>query len=329
MVTLLQKMYDKARSAVRIGRHQGEWFRTNVGARQGDPLSPLLFIAYLERVMDHVKETNSRIRLGAILVNNLGFADDIDLIDEAYKSIQEQLEKTRAVAERAGLTVNVRKTRTMVFGDGKIRQEIRVGRKNVENVDKFEYLGSLITWGNNCSEEIRRRIGKAAGTMASLRHVWNGKKLTIQNKIRILTTCVFSVLLYASETWTLKETDKKKLLAFEMKCYRRILRISWKDMMKNEDIRKTIAREEIIIDTIKKRKLRLFGHICRMNDNRLIKHTIFAKIDRKPRRGRPCREWLDDIKNWCGRRGQDLLHLAQDRRMWKKLIHTVVGPNGR
>ena len=183
---------------------------------------------------------------------------------------------------------------------------------------------------NNLGQQLLRGNKKtAAGTMASLRHVWNGKKLTIQNKIRILTTCVFSVLLYASETWTLKETDKKKLLAFEMKCYRRILRISWKDMMKNEDIRKTIAREETIIDTIKKRKLRLFGHICRMNDNRLIKHTIFAKIDGKPRRGRPCREWLDDIKNWCGRSGQDLLHLAQDRRIWKKLIHTVVGPNGR
>ena len=74
-------------------------------------------------------------------------------------------------------------------------------------------------WNNNCSEEIRRCIGKAAGTMASLRHLWNSKKITIQNKLRILTTCVFSVLLYASETWTLKEIDKKKLLEFEMKCY--------------------------------------------------------------------------------------------------------------
>ena len=261
MVTLLQKMYEKVQSAVRIGRHQKEWFRTNVGARQGNLLSPLLLITYLERVMDHVKESNCGIRLGGMLINNLRFADDIDLIDEDYKSLQEQLEKTRAVVEQAGLIVNVGKTKAMVFGDRKMEQEIWVERKNVENVDKFEYLGSLITWDNNCSEEIRRRIGKAAGTMASLRHVWNGKKLTIQNKIRILTTCVFSVLLYASETWTLKETDKKKLLAFEMKCYRRILRISWKDMMKNEDIRKTIAREETIIDTIKKRKLRLFGHM--------------------------------------------------------------------
>ena len=282
MVTLLQKIYEKAQSAVRIGKNQGEWFRTDLGTRQGDPLSPLLFITYLERVMDHTKESNCGIRLGGTLVNNLRFADDIDLINEDSKSLQEQLEETRAAAEQAGLIINVEKTKTMVLVDRKIEQEIQIGGKNIENVDKFEYLGSLITWDNNYSDEIRRRIGKAAGTMASLRHVWNGKKLTIQNKLRILTTCVFSVLLYASESWTLKETDNKKLLTFEMKCYRRILKISWKDMIRNEDIRKTIAREETIIDTIKKRKLRLFGHICRMNDNRLIKHTIFAKIDGKP-----------------------------------------------
>ena len=126
--------------------------------------------------------------------------DDIDLIDEDYKSLHEQLEKTRAVAEQEGLIVNVGKIKTMVFGDSKIDQEIQIGSKNVENVDKFEYLGSLITWHNNCSEEIRRRIGKATGTVVSLRHMWNGKKLAIQNKLRILTTYIFSVLLYASET---------------------------------------------------------------------------------------------------------------------------------
>ena len=308
METLLQKIYEKAQSIVRIGKKQGEWFHADLGTRQGDPLSPLLFITYLERVMDHTKESSCGIRLGGTLVNNLRFADDMDLINEDFKSLQKQLEKTRAVAEQAGMIVNVGKTKTMVLGDRKIEQEIQIGGKNVENIDRFEYLGSLITWDNNCSEEIRRRIGKAAGTMASLRHIWNDKKPTMQNKLRILTTCVFSVLLYASETWTLKETDKKKMLAFEMKCYRKILGISWKDMIKNQDIRKIIVREETIIDTIKKRKLRLFGHICRMNDNRLIKHTIFAKIDGKPRRGRPCREWLDDIKDWCGRSGQDPLH---------------------
>ena len=184
--------------------------------------------------MHHVKESNCIIKLGGTQVNNLTFAADIDLIDEDSKSLQEQLEKTRAVAEQTGLIVNIGKTQTVVFDDRKIGQRIQTGGKNIENVDKFQYLGTLIIWDNNCSQETRRQIGKAVGTVAFMRHVWNNKKLTIQNKLRILIVCVFSVLLYTLETWTLKKIDKKKLLTLEMRCYRRILRISWKNMVKTE-----------------------------------------------------------------------------------------------
>lgn len=320
MITLLQNIYEKSQSAVRIGNEYGEWFQTDVGTRQGDPLSPLLFIVYLERVMDQVRQNTCGINVSGLLINNLRFADDIDLIDEDLSSLQRQVELTKTAAEQSGLMININKTKTMVFGDRNIENRIQVAGGTIENVDKFEYLGSLITWDNNCSEEIKRRIGKATGALASLKHIWSSKKLKIENKLKILNTCVFSVLLYASETWTLKEADRKKLLVFEMKCYRRILRINWQDMIRNDDIRKRISREETIIDTIKKRKLRLFGHICRMDDSRLVKHLLFGKIDGKSRRGRPCREWLDDITDWCQRSGQELFHLAQDRQAWKNLI---------
>ena len=95
--------------------------------------------------MDHVKESNCEVRLGRAPLNNPRFADEIDLIDEDYKSLQEQLEKTRASAEQAVLIVNVGKTKTMGFGDRKIEPEIQIGDKNMESVDKFKYLGSLIT----------------------------------------------------------------------------------------------------------------------------------------------------------------------------------------
>jgi hypothetical protein len=320
MITLLQKIYEKSQSAVRVGSECGEWFQTDVGTRQGDPLSPLLFIAYLERVMDQVRQNTCGINIGGLIINNLRFADDIDLIDEDISSLQRQVELTRTAAEHSGLILNTNKTKTMVFGARNIESRIQVAGNTIENVEKFEYLGSLITWDNNCSEEIKRRIGKATGAFASLKHIWNSKKLRIENKLKVLTTCVFSVLLYASETWTLKEVDRKKLLAFEMRCYRRMLKINWRDMIRNEDVRKRISRNETIIDIIKRRKLRLFGHICRMDDSRLIKHIIFSKMEGNSRRGRPCREWLDDITEWCQRRGQELFHLAQDRQAWKNLI---------
>lgn len=156
--------------------------------------------------------------------------------------------------------------------------------------------------------------------MASLKHIRGSKKLSLDNKLRVSITCVFSVLLYASEMWTLKQTDRKKLLAFEMKCYRRVLRIDWGDMIPNQDIRRRISKEETIVNIIRRNKLGLFEHICRMRDNRLIKHVLFSQMDGKSRRGRPCREWLDDITESCERSEHDLFHLAQDRRAWKNLI---------
>ena len=165
--------------------------------------------------------------------------------------------------------------------------------------------------------------------MSSLKHIWRTKKLKVKSKLKLLKTCVFSVLLYASETWTLTESDKKKLLAFEMKCYRRILGIQWKDMVCNIDIRNKIAAHTTKVDNIKTRKLRLFGHICRMADNRFIKHIVFSRMNVMSRRGRTCREWLDDITQWCSHNCQDLSHIAQDRNQWKKLIRKMVGPNRR
>lgn len=329
VVTLLQQIYGKSRSAVRIGTDLGEWFQPSVGTRQGDPLSPLLFITYLERIMDQITSNNSGINVNGTHINNLRFADDIDLPGDNHTSLQEQIEQLTRTANEAGLMVNIKKTKTMVFGDKNIDQQMEINGVHIENVEEFEYLGSTITWDNNCSKEIRNRISKATGAMASLKHMWNTKKLKVVNKIKLLTTCVFSVLLYASETWTLKEADKQKLLAFEMRCYRRILKINWKDMVRNVDIRKQLGADETIIDVIKKRKLRLFGHICRMDNSRLLKHVVFSRIDGKSRRGRPCREWLDDITEWCGYSIQDLVHLAQSRYQWKNLIQTVVGPNGR
>ncbi|CAF4106447.1 unnamed protein product, partial [Rotaria magnacalcarata] len=120
--------------------------------------------------MDQVKQNTCEINIGGIFINNLSFADDIDLIDEEVSSLQRQIELTKRAAEQAGLILNINKTKTMVFGDRSIENSIQVAGEAIDNVEKFEYLGSLLTWDNNCSEEIKRRIGKATGAMASLKH---------------------------------------------------------------------------------------------------------------------------------------------------------------
>ena len=123
--------------------------------------------------MDRVKESNCGIRLGGTLVNNLRFADDIDLIDEDYRSLQEQLEKTRVVAEQARLIVNVEKTKTMVFGGGKIEQEIQIGKKRrkrrqVRISREPNNLGQQLLRGN----KKMNREGSRSNGIAETRMEW-------------------------------------------------------------------------------------------------------------------------------------------------------------
>ncbi|CAF3252389.1 unnamed protein product, partial [Rotaria socialis] len=169
VITLLKHIYEKAQSAVRVEKETGEWFQTSVGSRQGYPLSPLLFITYLERVMDKAMQINRGINISGTLVNNLRFADDIDVLEEDCDSLHQQIEQLRVAAEEAGLLMNTKKTKTLVFGDRNIEKHVQIAGNIIENVEQFEYLGSLLTWDNNCSDEIKRRIGKSIGAMAALK----------------------------------------------------------------------------------------------------------------------------------------------------------------
>jgi hypothetical protein len=105
----------KAQSAIRINKENEDWFHTSEGTRQGDQLSPLLFITYLERIMEKVKQKPCGGNINGNLINNLRFADDIDLIDENFNNHTKQIETTSDSAKQAGLIINTKKTKIMVF----------------------------------------------------------------------------------------------------------------------------------------------------------------------------------------------------------------------
>jgi len=114
----------------------------------------------------------------------------------------------------------------------------------IENVTEFVYLGSLLTWDNDCSKEIRRRIAQATGAMAGFKKVWNSMHISIRTKLSIIRSCIISVLLYTCETWTLKKRDIDLLMAFEMKFYSRILHIHWQYKLINVEIRQKACHQK-------------------------------------------------------------------------------------
>ena len=163
--------------------------------------------------------------------------------------------------------------------------------------------------------------------MGMLKALWSSSEMTVRTKIDVLISCVFSRLLYAAETWTMKVVDSRKLLAFEMRCYRRILKVCWKDKVSNKAIRERVERHYSVVDLIKQRKLRLFGHICRMKDQRLVKTVMLGMVDGERPVGRPARRWSDDITDWCNCTLPEAVQLAKDRHRWR-IVTGLNGPQG-
>ena len=328
IIRVLQCTYDCSMAAVRVGTELGTWFEQKVGTRQGDPLSPVIFITYLERVMDQEQGDKKGVCISGEGINNLRFADDIDLLEEDIEEVQNNMDRLVKAAEPMGLRVNIGKTKTMVFGRETVEREIKVNGIAVECVQEFVYLGSLLTWDNDCSREIRRRIAQATGAMAGFNNVWNSKKIKLTVKLQVVRSCIFSILLYASETWVIRKNDTDRLMAFEMKCYRRLLNIRWQLKVTNKEIRRRVQATKDIVQVLIERKMNLFGHICRMDNNRMVKKVMLGTMAGANRRGRPRREWLDDIVEWAGADLASLTRAAQDRTGWRDVVRRAVDTNG-
>ena len=126
-----------------------------------------------------------------------------------------------------------------------------------------------------------------------------------------------------------KEVEKQ-ILVFERKCYRKLLRVGWMEKMTNEELYRRIGPRDTLIQKVIRQKLQLFGHICRMGNSRKLKTLVFGMMEGKNKRGRPCREWGDDVKAWCGNESlQHLSHIAEDRKEWQQLVRRSTNTYGR
>jgi len=196
---------------VRIIRELGEWFNITRGTQQGDNFSPKTFIGHLERVMDKNKERGKGISINGVKIDNLCFADNIDLSEESPQELQRALQLLSNEGRKTGLVIKREKTKTVVFGTPVIKKKLKVDGQDVENVTEFVYLGSLMTYNGSCSKDVRLRITKGKAVVNAMGTIWKSKNISDELKLKVLRTCVFSVALHACETWTLKKINEKNL----------------------------------------------------------------------------------------------------------------------
>ena len=237
LIVLLRRLYTYQEATVRTELGETDNIDVGKGVRQGCILSPLLFNIYAEIIMREVLEEWERgISIGWRMVTNLRYADDTTLHAGTKEDLTELVGRVRRVSEKAGLYL---KTKVMTTGD---IGEVTVDGKVIEVVTKFVFLGMLITEDGLCEKEVRRRIAMGKAAMGVLTSIWKDRGVTLETKVKLVKVLVFPIVLYGAETWTMRKHERRKIDAFALWCWRRVLRVSWMERKTNITSSKTSHR---------------------------------------------------------------------------------------
>jgi Reverse transcriptase (RNA-dependent DNA polymerase) len=327
-IRIIANLYWGQTARVRINGDLSEEVLIKRGVRQGCVLSPLLFNIYAEKIFgDALNNKTAGIVVGGTVINNLRYADDTVLLATNIEDLQELMSSVVEHSTLAGLKLNINKTKWFVVSKTPtvVQENLKVGTEIIERVKSFKYLGSHINENWDMSSEIRSRIEQARRSFTNMRNILTNRFLNIPLRIRLLRCYVYSTLYYGVEAWTLTEAMCKKLEAFEMWTYRRLLKIPWTDYVTNIDVLKRVKKSKEVLNTIKKKKLEYFGHVIRNEKYRLLQVVIQGKIEGKRGPGRRRISWLKNLRQWYGQSTTSLFRKAADKVQIMRLIVNALG----
>ena len=180
----------------------------------------------------------ARIKTARRNINNLRYADDTTLMAENEEELKSLLMKVKEESEKVGLKLNIQKTRIMASGPITSWQ---IDGKTVETVADFIFLGSQITADGDCSHEIKRRLFLGRKVMTNLDSIVKSIDITLSTKVYLVKAMVFPVVMYGCDSWTIKKAERQRIDAFELWCWRRLLRVPWTARRSNQSILKEIS----------------------------------------------------------------------------------------
>ena len=193
--------------------------------------------------------------------------------------------------------------------------------KELEVVKSFKYLGAIVS-DQGSKPEIISRIGQTVSAITKLKTIWKDRAISISSKIRLLRSLTISIFLYACETWTVTKEMDKRIQALEMKCFRRILGITYKDRVTNEEVKRRIKAAigpyQDLRTIVIQRKLRWLGHVVRSSG--LTKTCLQGTVKGGRKRGRQKTRWEDNIKEWTGLSWNNIIQKAYNRNDWRRIV---------
>ena len=223
LIWLLKNLYAGQEATVRTGHGATDWFKIAKGVCQVCILSLWLFNLYAKNIMWNARldEAQAGIKTARRNINNLGYTDNSTLMAESEGKLKSFLMKMREESEKFGLKLNIQKTKIMASGP------ITSWQIDGETVAGFIFLSSKITADSDYSHEIKRHLLLGRKAITNLDSILKSRNITLPIKVHLVKAMFFPVVMYGCESWTIKKTEHWRIDAFELWCWRRLLRFPW------------------------------------------------------------------------------------------------------
>ena len=262
LICLFRNLYTGQEATVRTGHGTTDWFQVGKGVHHGCILSPCLFNLYAECIMRNtgLEEAQAGIKIAGRYINNLRFADDTTIMSESEEELKSLLKKVKVESEKIGLKLNIQKTKIMASGP---ITSCEIDGETVETVADCIFLSSKTTADGEWSHETKIHVLLGKKIMTTLDSILKSRDITLPSKVRLVKAMVYPVVMYGCESWTVKKAESQRIDAFELWCWRRLLRVPWTARRSNQSILKEISSGCSLEGLMLMLKLQYFGYLLR------------------------------------------------------------------